>query len=1720
MAFQTKIRLSDDKVIQIGGVSLTLSGDTKIDNNGTIEYVSNRHGDYVNRSLVDKEYVDLEIDALTGITNNALTGATNGLNTDTDPRIVELGGELTQDVVFSGGTLNYADDYSASFSANTLISRNYVDSSFVTLSTTQTITGLKTIDNNLLMNNAEEDITTLVGVHPAPNFYWMWNDWILYTMVDTSGKKDEWEVLFDTQNQDLWDRYKYGSTIEGYFEGTISIDNPDAFKWKIVVDGVVYIFVVGNYYFTVSTTEADSFISGLLYTEDGVEITEDIFDLFTPTVFDEIIAYTIHNTVKEIPFPINGGDAISKEYLRTHPAIPYITESGGGDPLWKGDVWPGTENIDEITGITSIAITGATNGLTKSGRNAVLGGVLTGNTTICGGGIRSLCLGSSVSKLTDFFVEATGGAYIDPAYEVYLRAQTSCFIIGGDLGLMAKSGTNDGIKYDTNYGAGFSARSLPDVHFVTGITSTIEEITDLALTGATNGLSVSGRNAVLGGNLTGNTQISGASNNLSIIDIGTFTLYGFGAGRNITLETDGGQLLLDATNASLRNCLSGSFVITTANGAIYTDSGSPTANGGIKYNADYQSTYTLRSLPDVNYVTGLTSGITEDIEEISGVTSVALTGASNGLNTDANARVVELGGALTKPTTLSGSEIFGINVNQINLTGSTTSCGINLGGTVSLKTDPAGTGGLLCRDATTGEIQQTSLAAFGGITGATNGLSDCGSQEIGLGGTLCATTSILGAEFALDLGTAGSKLSTLSVNTSGAVGITSGDLSINSSGATFTDLSAVKEGIKYNADYSTTYVDRSLVDKGYVDAVATGLQPHEAVLAATTGQTTLSGEQTVDGIALVTGDRVLVKNQSTASQNGIYVVAAGAWTRADDFNNDPLTIEVKSGDLVPVLSGDTQAATIWILTTPDPITIDTTPLTFTLFSRSLSYIGGDGISITQGTGLNQTIAVDLATNSGLCFNSAQLSVAPSIAGTGLSWLDGVINANAIADGVAGISVRVDGSDNLVVNAADINTALGGAITAATNGLTANAGTVCLGGALTTGTTICGTDTNSFTYQDNAVTNKRGILYADDYSATYIARSLVDAGYVTGLTDTITTNFNTFTGETRPIIDVSITGVTNGLTKIGSHDAVLGGTLTGDTIFTGTGSNYHLQYAADYSTAFTARSIPDAAWVTGQTTTAGLQDAENGLTKTGTTVVLGGTLTGDTYIDGNGTVGILTINDINSITISTIGAVNDTGGYVNINTTGVVIEGNDNVTTGARLNINTDNSLIISTYNAGTFSGATYGGDYESNFVARTLVTAQYVTGITSGIIEDVEEISGVTSVALTGATNGLTKSGRNATLGGALTGNTVISGASTYSLGLGASGSLLTALNVHATSSNFNSTLSVSGATVLGSTLNVSGNTIIDGTVTLNNVTTGTASDNVLLIDSSNVVKQISASEFGNITGATNGTCVDGRNVVLGGTLTGNTEISGATHNLTISNLSQLCLSSSNVGSYVLTTSGGANITSGNNESISLSSANEINATADSNINLTAGDNSNIILDATAGTTGNINVLADTQVNITVPTTNINSTNFNVTGTTTLNTVASGDSTQDSVLVRTSAGEVRQVPATNLGEDNNNYDILVISSNTTLDETNYTVLVNSSGSSITVTLPANPIDGQAYKIKDYAGDALTNNIIINGNGKPIDGGGATINTDYGALEIVFSTDTISGGGWYVMSFVN
>ena len=141
--------------------------------------------------------------------------------------------------------------------------------------------------------------------------------------------------------------------------------------------------------------------------------------------------------------------------------------------------------------------------------------------------------------------------------------------------------------------------------------------------------------------------------------------------------------------------------------------------------------------------------------------------------------------------------------------------------------------------------------------------------------------------------------------------------------------------------------------KAYVDAVKTGLDIKDSVKVATTANGTLSSafanNSTVDGITLATGDRILIKNQSTGSENGIYTVnASGAPTRATDFDQNA---EVTGGAFVFVEQGTANGDNGYVVTNNGTVNVGTDAIAFTQFSGAGQITAGNGL--TKGTGATQ-----------------------------------------------------------------------------------------------------------------------------------------------------------------------------------------------------------------------------------------------------------------------------------------------------------------------------------------------------------------------------------------------------------------------------------------------------------------------------------------------------------------------------------------------------------------------------------------------------------------------------------------------------------------------------------------------------------------------------------------------------------------------------------------------
>jgi len=173
---------------------------------------------------------------------------------------------------------------------------------------------------------------------------------------------------------------------------------------------------------------------------------------------------------------------------------------------------------------------------------------------------------------------------------------------------------------------------------------------------------------------------------------------------------------------------------------------------------------------------------------------------------------------------------------------------------------------------------------------------------------------------------------------------TNGDISLNPNGSGTVD---VNNSRIVNVTDPTQAQDAAT--KAYVDAVKQALDIKDSVRVATTATITIASDlnvgDTIDGITLADGDRVLVKDQSTGSENGIYVAGATP-VRSGDANT---SAEVTPGMFVFVEEGTANGDNGFVLTTDAPITLDTTSLTFTQFSGAGQIVAGDALSKSGNT---------------------------------------------------------------------------------------------------------------------------------------------------------------------------------------------------------------------------------------------------------------------------------------------------------------------------------------------------------------------------------------------------------------------------------------------------------------------------------------------------------------------------------------------------------------------------------------------------------------------------------------------------------------------------------------------------------------------------------------------------------------------------------------------------
>jgi hypothetical protein len=228
----------------------------------------------------------------------------------------------------------------------------------------------------------------------------------------------------------------------------------------------------------------------------------------------------------------------------------------------------------------------------------------------------------------------------------------------------------------------------------------------------------------------------------------------------------------------------------------------------------------------------------------------------------------------------------------------------------------------------------------------------------------------------------------------------------------------VKRDSNGNAKVATPTDAAHIATKGYVDAARQGLDVKQSVRVATTAPINISADleagDTIDGVTLVAGDRVLVKDQSTATENGIYVaVASGVASRSSDANGTADTGELKPGTFTFVEEGNTHSDKGFVVSTNGTITIGATNIAWTQFSGAGSFTAGDGIS-QNGNTINVNVVSDRTAITGDAVDISANYVGQSSITTLGTITTGVWNGTdvAVADGGTNASDATTARTNL------------------------------------------------------------------------------------------------------------------------------------------------------------------------------------------------------------------------------------------------------------------------------------------------------------------------------------------------------------------------------------------------------------------------------------------------------------------------------------------------------------------------------------------------------------------------------------------------------------------------------------------------------------------------------------------------------------------------------------
>ena len=546
-----------------------------------------------------------------------------------------------------------------------------------------------------------------------------------------------------------------------------------------------------------------------------------------------------------------------------------------------------------------------------------------------------------------------------------------------------------------------------------------------------------------------------------------------------------------------------------------------------------------------------------------------------------------------------------------------------------------------------------------------------------------------------------------------------------------------------NMNVATPTLDNHAANKSYVDNVASGLDVKDSVRAASTATLTVSGPgATIDGVTMVAGDRVLLKNQSTGSENGIYLWtgAASAMTRATDMDGSDEFV----GAFFFVEEGTVNSDQGFVCSTNGAITVGSTAIAFTQFTGTGQLTAGNGLSKSGNTFNanvdNVYVKIDGSDNLTVKGTTTTGQVLRSDGSGGVAY--GAVNLTS-SDAVSGAlpltngGLGVDASDASGKTTARSNLGLGSMAVQASTGVSISGGTIDIStGTLTLANDQISGDSVSGGTIDGANLTGGGSKTISAYDITIGAGKTLDVDGVvdidasSGNIDNVamggtTSAAGTFTTMTSGSVDINggaIDGVTIGggvAGAISGTDIDASGTLKTNTLDNFSGSNIAVSAPMDITgdvgvtgsitatTAMVSDTISERTGAAGVTID-GVLMKDNGMTASGTTTL---------------TTGVIATADINGGAIdgTAIGATaSSTGRFSTMTTASASITG------GSISGTSIDLSGQTLTLTADSVSGDSLHGGTYSNFTSTGITDSADQTVLTLGADESASFAGAVT----------------------------------------------------------------------------------------------------------------------------------------------------------------------------------------------------------------------------------------------------------------------------------------------------------------------------------------------------------------------------------------------------------